>query len=49
MEAVDNAVVTALEKRLFQPERLTQLLGDILEKSADADADRKKTRGCSAD
>lgn len=42
MEAVDNAVVNALEKRLFQPERLTQLLGDILEKSADADADRRK-------
>lgn len=42
MEQVDNAVVTALEKRLFQPDRLKILLGEMLDASDAADAERRK-------
>ena len=42
MEQVDEAVVSALEQRLFQPERLKTLLGEMLDASNAADADRRK-------
>ena len=42
MDKVDEAVVSALETRLFQPERLTALLGDMLDASSAADAGRRK-------
>ena len=42
MDKVDDAVVSALEKRLFQPERLKALLGEMLDASDAADADRRK-------
>jgi site-specific DNA recombinase len=42
MDKVDDAVVTALEKRLFQPERLKALLGEMLDASSAADAGRRK-------
>ncbi len=42
MEQVDNAVITALEKRLFQPDRLKALLAAMLDASDAADADRRK-------
>ena len=42
MAKVDEAVVAALEQRLFQPERLTVLLGEMLDASDAADADRRK-------
>lgn len=42
MNQVDNAVVSALEQRLFQPERLKGLLSEMLDASADADAERRK-------
>lgn len=42
MDKVDDAVVSALETRLFQPERLKALLGEMLDASADADAERRK-------
>jgi site-specific DNA recombinase len=43
MDMADNIVVDALEKRLFQPERLRLLLSEVIERSATADADRRKT------
>ena len=43
MAVADDLVVDALEKRLFQPKRLRLLLGQVIEKSATADADRRKT------
>lgn len=42
MDNVDDAVVSALEQRLFQPERLKALLGEMLDASDAADADRRK-------
>ena len=42
MAKVDDAVVSALEQRLFQPERLKALLGEMLDASSTADADRRK-------
>ncbi len=42
MHQVDDAVLSALERRLFQPERLQQLLGEMLDASSTADADRRK-------
>lgn len=42
MEQVDEAVASALEQRLFQPERLKTLLGKMLDVSSAADADRRK-------
>lgn len=42
MDKVDEAVVSALETRLFQPERLTALLGEMLDASSAADASRRK-------
>jgi len=43
MGLVDEAVLDALEERLFQQDRLRGLLGEVLEKSASADATRNKT------
>jgi site-specific DNA recombinase len=42
MDKVDDAVVSALETRLFLPERLKALLGEMLDASDAADADRRK-------
>ncbi len=43
MGIVDAAVLDALEKRLLQPERLRGLLAELLDKSAAADAKRRKS------
>ena len=42
MEQVDEAVIDALEKRLFQPERLQSLLHQVLDASTVAIAERRK-------
>ncbi|WP_419810088.1 recombinase family protein [Sphingomonas sp.] len=42
MDKVDDAVVSALETHLFQPERLKALLGEMLDASDAADTDRRK-------
>ena len=42
MEQVDDAVVNVLEKRLLDPDRLERLLAQLLERSAGADAKRKR-------
>ncbi len=42
MEQADRAVLDALEKRLFQPERLTAILGEMLDASSAADAERRQ-------
>lgn len=42
MDKVDDAVISALEQRLFQPERLQAMLSEMLDASADADARRRK-------
>ncbi len=43
MTVVDNAVLSAIEKRILQPDRLRILLGEVIEKSSEADAKRRKT------
>jgi site-specific DNA recombinase len=42
MEQVDGAVLDALEKRLFQPERLNALLAEMLDASSAANEERRK-------
>ena len=42
MEKVDDAVLAALETRLLDPARLEKLLAKLLERSAGADAKRKR-------
>lgn len=42
MAQVDDAVLTALEKRLLNPARLEKLLAQLLERSAGADVRRKR-------
>ena len=42
MQQVDDAVVGVLEKRLLDPARLEKLLAQLLERSAGADAKRKR-------
>ena len=42
MQQVDNAVVEVLEQRLLDPARLEKLLAQLLERSAGADAKRKR-------
>ncbi len=42
MQTVDDAVITALEKRLFEPSRLKELLGEMLDASSGADRERRR-------
>lgn len=41
MEIADEAVLSALEQRIFEPRRLRSLLDSLLERSTAADSDRK--------
>lgn len=42
MDQVDDTVISALEQRLFQTDRLQILLGEMLDASSAADAERRK-------